>query len=67
VTKITDETIYQELLKLDTRMDELVKEMEETVAVFRETNRQLAEGQARTEALKKRLFGDRFNHEIAAE
>ena len=64
---VTNELIYEELLKLDARLQELVEEMQETVAVARETNRQLAEGQARNDALKRRLFGDRFHRLSAAE
>jgi hypothetical protein len=67
MANIIDEENYQQLLKLDEKYGELVKEMEETVAVARETNRLLSEGQARTEALKQRLFGDRFSEKIAAE
>ena len=67
MAEVTNEAIHQELLKLDAKMVELQKEVQETVAVYRETNRQLSsEGQERTEALKKRLFGDRFSLGIAA-
>jgi hypothetical protein len=67
VAEVTNEVIYEELLKLDAKLKELVQEMQETVAVARETNRQLTEGQARNDALKRRLFGDRFNRMSAAE
>ena len=64
---VTNQMLYEELLKLDSDVKQLVESMQETVAFARETNRQLAEGQARTEALKKRLFGNRFKHATAAE
>jgi hypothetical protein len=66
VAEVTNE-IYEELLKLDARLQELVDEMQETVAVARETSRQLAEGQARNDALKRRLFGNRFDKMSPAE
>jgi len=67
LAEVTNEVIYEELLKLDARLQELAHEMQETVAAARETNRQLAEGQARNDALKRRLFGDRFLRMSAAE
>lgn len=66
MAKVTQE-IYEELLKLDAEVASLAESLEETVAFMRETNRELAEGQAKTEALKQRLFGDRFKRMDAAE
>jgi hypothetical protein len=67
VTAIDIAPFYEELLKLDERYARLVETMEETLLEAREANRELADGLARTEALKKRLFGDRFDHVAAAE
>jgi hypothetical protein len=67
VAEISNEVLYEELLKLDASVQALEREMQETLAVFRETNRQLAEGQARNDALKRRLFGNRFDRTSAAE
>lgn len=67
MAEMTDTIIYEDLLRLDAKLQRLVGEMEETVAVARETNRQLAEGQARNDALKARLFGNRFDRMSAAE
>lgn len=58
---ISNEVLYEELLDLDVRLQRLVEQMEETVAFARETNRILEAGQARNDALKKRLFGDRLD------
>lgn len=66
MAKVTQE-IYEELLKLDAKVERLTESLEETVTFMRETNRELAEGQAKTEALKQRLFGDRFKRMDAAE
>ena len=67
MAEVTNEMIYEEILKLDASIQELEHEMQETLAVMRETNRQLAEGQARNDALKRRLFGNRFDRTSAAE
>lgn len=67
MAEISNELLYEELLKLDARLQEFEQEMQETLTVFRETNRQLSEGQARNDALKKRLFGNRFDRTSAAE
>jgi peptidoglycan hydrolase CwlO-like protein len=66
VAPVTQE-IYEELLKLDAKVERLAESLEETVAFMRETNRELAEGQAKTEALKQKLFGDRLKRMDAAE
>ncbi|CAN7388987.1 hypothetical protein [Rhizobium sp. LjRoot254] len=66
MAKVTQE-IYEELLKLESEVAGLALSLEETVAFMRETNRELAEGQAKTEALKRKLFGDRFKRMDAAE
>jgi hypothetical protein len=60
LAEVANEMIYEEILKLDASIRDLENEMQETLAVMRETNRQLAAGQARNDALKRRLFGDRF-------
>lgn len=65
--EVTNEMIYDELLKLNARLQEFERETQETLAVFRETNRQLSEGQARNDALKRRLFGNRFDRTNAAQ
>ena len=64
---VSNEELYEELLKLDARLQRFAEEAEETLAVARETTRLLAEGQARNDALKRRLFGDRFERLGAAE
>jgi hypothetical protein len=64
---VTNEMLYEELLKLDARMERLVATMEETVEFARETSRELAAGQAKIEATKRRLFGNRFDRPDAAE
>ena len=64
---ITNELMYEELLKIEAGLADLAREMEETVAVARDTNRVLAAGQARNDVLKARLFGNRFKRVNAAE
>ncbi|UGY08954.1 hypothetical protein [Phyllobacterium pellucidum] len=56
----TTEKIYLELLELDRRLQELVEEMQGLTFEMRETRKVLAEGQARNDALKQKLFGNRF-------
>ncbi|MGN7293591.1 hypothetical protein [Rhizobium sp. SAFR-030] len=58
---IRNEVLYEELLKLDERMAESEAVMADLVAFMKDMNRELAEGQARTEALKRKLFKDRFD------
>lgn len=60
MTEVTKEMLYEEILKLDARSQRTLEALEELVSFVKETNRELAEGQAKTEALKKKLFGDRF-------
>ena len=67
MAEISNEVLFEELLKLDASIQTFEREMKETLAVFRETNRQLSEGQARNDALKRRLFGNRFDRTSAAE
>lgn len=66
MSEVTQE-IYQELLRLEANVGRLVESMEETVSFMRDTNRELAEGQAKTEALKQKLFGDRLKRLDASE
>jgi hypothetical protein len=66
VAEVSNEVLYEELLKLDIRLQQFEQEVQETLEVFRETNRQLAEGQARNDALKRRLFGNRFDRPSSA-
>jgi hypothetical protein len=61
MSTITNEVIYAELLKLDERLQEVDEALTDLVAFMKETNKELAEGVAKTEALKKSLFGDRFS------
>jgi hypothetical protein len=65
MTTITNEVIYAELLKLDERLQEVDEALTELAAFMKETNRELADGVAKTEALKRSLFGNRFSAEAA--
>ncbi|SFB38739.1 hypothetical protein N7E02_26280 [Aliirhizobium terrae] len=60
MSEVTKEMLYEEMLKLDARSQRTLEALEELVLFMKETNRELAEGRAKTEALKKKLFGDRF-------
>ncbi|MDO9417124.1 hypothetical protein [Pararhizobium sp.] len=60
MTDVTTEMIYAEVVELDRRLGETVGSLEELVSFMKETNRELAEGRARTEELKRTLFGNRF-------
>ena len=66
MAEITNEMLYAEMLRLDERTHETLKSLQDLVGFTRETNRELAEGQARTDALKKKLFGNRFDRDGAA-
>lgn len=61
MAEVTKEMLYEEMLKLDAHSQRTLEALEELVLVMKETNREVAEGRAKTEALKKKLFGDRFN------
>ncbi|RWX75475.1 hypothetical protein EPK99_17380 [Neorhizobium lilium] len=65
MAEITNEMLYAEMLKLDERTKETLQSLQDLVGFMKETNRELAEGQARTDALKKKLFGDRFDRDGA--
>jgi len=57
---ITNEMLYEEMLKLDERLQQTVENLQDLVSFMKETNKELADGQAKNDALKKKLFGDRF-------
>lgn len=57
---ITNEMLYAEMLKIDKRLQDAVEELQDFASFMKETNKELAEGRAHTEALKKSLFGNRF-------
>lgn len=61
MAEITNEMLYAEMLKLDEQTKQTLESLEDLVRFMKDMNRELAEGQARTDALKKRLFGDRFD------
>jgi hypothetical protein len=63
--EITKEMLYAELLKLDERSRDTAESFEELIQFMKEMNRELAEGQAKTDALKKALFGNRFDRQDA--
>ncbi len=63
--EMTREMLYAELLKLDERSRDMAESFDELVRFMKEMNRELAEGQARTNALKKALFGSRFDQQGA--
>lgn len=60
--QVTDEMIYEELLKLDARAAKTEEALTDLVTFMREMNKELAEGQAQTDALKQKLFKGRFDH-----
>ncbi|MET3612916.1 putative CopG family antitoxin [Rhizobium aquaticum] len=60
MSTITTEMIYEELLKLDERSRRFNEDLKELRETSRETLRILAEGQARNDAQRARLFGDRI-------
>lgn len=64
--EMTREMLYAELLKLDERSRDTAESFDELVRFMKDMNRELAEGQARTDALKKALFGSRFNQSGAS-
>ncbi|WP_421873359.1 hypothetical protein [Pararhizobium sp.] len=62
MSKVTNEMLYAEVVELDRRLQDTAKSLDELVAFARETNRELTEGRARTEALKRTLFGNRLEN-----
>ncbi|MCY1668840.1 hypothetical protein [Rhizobium sp. SL86] len=63
--EMTQDMLYAELLKLDERSRELAESYHELVVFMKDMNRELAEGRAKTDALKKALFGNRFDRQGA--
>ena len=61
MVEVTKELIYEELLKLDARAAETEAALEALVQFMRDMNRELAEGRAQTEVLKRELFKGRFD------
>lgn len=65
MAEVTRDMIFTEILRLDDRVAETTASMQELLQFMRDMNRELAEGRAQTEALKKLLFGNRFDHQGA--
>jgi hypothetical protein len=61
MTELTNEMLYEELLKLDLRLAENEAAFDELIVLMKDMNREFAEERAKTEALKRRLFKDRFD------
>ncbi len=61
MAEVTREMLYEEMLKLDRRSQKTLEDLEDLVAFMKDMNRELAEGRGQTEALKKKLFGDRID------
>ncbi len=61
MSEVTTEMLYEELLKLDDRVAETEAALTDLVVFMRDMNKELAEGQAKTEALKRKLFRGRFD------
>ncbi len=60
MAEVTNEMLYDELLKLDQKMERNLENLQELVSSMKDMNRELAAGRQKTELLKKRLFGDRL-------
>jgi len=60
VSEITNEMLYAELLRIDERLTATIEDLQDLASFMKEANRELNEGRARTEALKKALFGNRL-------
>lgn len=60
MAEVTNEMLYDELLKLDQKMERNLENLQELVSFMKDMNRELAAGRQKTELLKKRLFGDRL-------
>ncbi len=61
MAEVTNEMLYDELLKLDQRMQKSLESLEDLVTFMRDMNRELAAERQKTELLKKKLFGNRFD------
>ena len=61
MAEITQEMLYEELLKLDARMTESEAVFDELLEFMRDMNRELAKERAKTDALKRKLFKGRFD------
>lgn len=61
MAEMSKEVLYEELLKLDARAAKTEAALEDLVKFMKDMNRELAEGQAKTEALKRELFKNRFD------
>ncbi|MNR63465.1 hypothetical protein D3C85_1857850 [compost metagenome] len=58
---MTNEMLYEELLKLDKKMERNLENLQELVSFMQDINRELAAERQKTELLKKKLFGNRFD------
>lgn len=66
MAEITNEMLYAEMLKLDERSERALESLEDLVRFMKDMNRELAEGQAKTDDLKRKLFGNRFDESGAS-
>lgn len=62
MAEVTNEMLYEELLKLDAHVAKTEEALTDLVSFMKDMNWELAEGQAGTEALKQKLFKGRFDH-----
>jgi hypothetical protein len=60
MTEVTNQILYDELLKLDQKLEENLEGLQDIVSFMKEMNRELADERSKTEFLKRTFFGNRL-------
>ncbi|WP_160011941.1 hypothetical protein [Rhizobium sp. 18055] len=60
MTEVTNQILYDDLLKLDQKLEENLEGLQDIVSFMKEMNRELADERSKTELLKRKFFGNRL-------
>lgn len=65
MAEVTSEMLYEDLLKLDARAAQAEAALNDLVSFMKDMNKELTDGQVKTEELKRKIFKNRVDAEGA--
>lgn len=65
MAEVTSEMLYEDLLKLDARAAQAEAALNDLVSSMKDMNKELTDGQVKTEELKRKIFKNRVDAEGA--
>ncbi|MGF0538382.1 hypothetical protein ACQQ2Q_10330 [Agrobacterium sp. ES01] len=65
MAEVTSEMLYEDLLKLDARAAQAEAALNDLVSSMKDMNKELTDGQVKTEELKRKIFKNRVEAEGA--